>query len=143
MDLSKYFDEEKLVKSFKNSKNDFEKKQKQIEEYMKTNSSKEYEELELAFKKYNDKIEKITKTEEFKKMDKEILMSSEKMQKHLQTVIQIFDKKKSEIMKGGGTSEEKNKKVNKVYDYIISKLFSEEEVKLFKQMRNKFVYLIE
>jgi hypothetical protein len=132
-----------IVDAFKNSKKNFESKRKEMEEYINKNTSKEMEELDAAYQKYQKKIDSLQKSNDFIKLNKEIESSSKSVQKHLQTAVKVFDSERAKIMAGGGTDEEKDKKIGKVYDYMLNKLFSPEEVKLFKAMRGKSVFLIE
>lgn len=134
---------QQLVDAFKSSKKKFEIKQKEIEDYITKNSSKELGELNLAYEKYQKKIDTLQKSDKFSKLDNELKNHSASVQKHLKTAIKVFDKERDKIMTGGGSQEEKNNKISKVYDYMLSKLFSPEEVKLFKTMRGKVVYLLE
>ena len=100
-------------------------------------------ELDLAFQKYQKKLEKIRNSQDYKKLNDEVETCSKKAHKHLQTAIKVFDMKRDEIMQGGGDNASKEKKIEKVYDYMISKLFSPEEAKMFKSMRGKVVYLLD
>ena len=135
--------EKQIVENFKKSRKDFEATNKQIEEYMKQNTTKEMKELDEAFQKYHKKVEQLQKSGEFTRLNDEADKHHEKVQRHLQTAIKVFDSKKSEIMAGGGTEKEKNAKVEKMYDYMITKLFNPEEVKLFKAMRGKVIFSLE
>ena len=141
MELSNHFDEEKLVKSFKISRKELGKTTDQMENIIKKNTSKEMKELEDAYKKYNDKLSKIQQSSEFVKLEKTAKEHSERVAKHLQTAIKVFDMKKTEIMSGGGSQKDKQTKVSMVYDYIVNKLFEPEEIKQFKEMRNKIIIL--
>jgi hypothetical protein len=135
--------EKKIVENFKQSRKELEAKTKEIEEYMKTNTTKEMKELDAAFTKYQNKVNLLQKSGEFTRLNEEAEKHHEKVQKHLKTAIKVFDSKKEEIMRGGGSDKEKNEKIDKVYDYMISKLFNPEEVKLFKAMRGKVLVALD
>lgn len=135
-------EEEKLIEAFKKSKKDFESTRNKINEYIQKNTKKEIEELEQAYQNYFNKIDSIQTTDKYKQLTNEEEKRSAKLKKNLQTVIKVFDSKKEEIMTGGGTDTDKNNKINRMYDYMLNKLFDEEEIKMFKTLRGRMIHSI-
>ena len=136
-------EEEKLIDMFKKSKKDLESTRNKINEYIQKNTKKEIEELEKAYQNYYNKIDSIQNTDKYKQLTNEEEKRSTKLKKNLQTVIKVFDSKKEEIMSGGGTDKDKGDKINRMYDYMLNKLFDEEEIKMFKALRGKIIYMLE
>ena len=136
-------EEEKLIDMFKKSKKDLESTRNKINEYIQKNTKKEIEELEKAYQNYYNKIDSIQNTDKYKQLTNEEEKRSTKLKKNLQTVIKVFVSKKEEIMSGGGTDKDKGDKINRMYDYMLNKLFDEEEIKMFKALRGKIIYMLE
>lgn len=135
--------EEKLITEFKKTKKEFEESKENIDKYFKKGTEKELQELETAYKKYYAKIDTLKNSDTYNKLTEDTKEKSKKVMKHLQTAIKVFDTKKNEIMKGGGSTSEKKEKIDAVYDYMLQKLFNPEEVKLFKAMRSSSILLLE
>lgn len=135
--------EKKLITEFKQTKKELEKSKEQIENYIKKNTEDEFKELEKAYQKYYSKIDTLKNSDTYNKLAEKTKENSKKVMKHLQTAIKVFDLKKNEIMNGGGSEQDKQKKIEMVYEYMLEKLFNPEEVKLFKTMRGSSILLLD
>lgn len=129
-------DSEKFINSFKMSKNQLQKTNGKIEALIKEKTEKEFEELQKAYEKYNQKLSQIYRTKEFIQLEKERKKSYETLSKHVKKATQVFDTRKKEIMSENCSTQEKQKRVNNLYDHIVAKLFTVDEIKKFKQLRN-------
>lgn len=115
-----------------------EKAMKQIEEETK----EEKKQLEDAYKRYTDKIDKVLKSKNFKTIENNINKQSNEMMRNLNKAKNEFVKIHKEIMsREDWDIDKKNDKINKVYDYVLSKLYTKEEMDEFKKLFSNIVII--
>jgi hypothetical protein len=121
----KYYDEEKKAMNLldKNTKN--EKKQ-----------------LDEAYKKYNQKVDQVLKSNEYKSIENNAKNYSQEISKNLLKAKNEFIKIKEQVDKQNWNDQKKKKKLKELSDYIISKLYSKEEVEIFQKMMGKMVVVM-
>ena len=120
-ELSLYSNFKQIGGDYKNAKKEYIKREKK--------------ELDKALKRYNDKMTSVVKSNKFQKIEKEAEKYSKEMSKNLLKAKDTFFKIKEDIFKRKDwNSKKKNKKVQELYDYILNKLYTKEEVEQFKKM---------
>lgn len=130
--LSTYFDEKAFLASWKKSKNELRENHNRITNYMKENTAKEQKGIEDAIQKLNKKIQSLSTSDDYKKLEARYMDSEGKIQSHLSKAIKFFEEQKKLIMsdkqKGGS---EKDKEIKRVQNYILSKMYTPEEIDAF------------
>jgi N12 class adenine-specific DNA methylase len=87
-------------------------------------------------------METIIKSEKFKKIEKEAEQYSQEMSKNLVKAKNTFIKIKEDISKRSDwDNKKKGEKIQELYDYILEKLYSKEEVEQFKKMMNMIMII--
>lgn len=127
---------------YKNARSEFLKVEKIAQELIDNETKKEKEELDKAFRKYNDKMAKITKSEKFQKLEKDAINYSNEMSKNLLKAKNSFLNVKDEIMKREDWDDKKKQsKVDELFNYVLGKLYSKDEVEQFKKLMNSIVII--
>lgn len=139
-ELSLYSNFNQIGGDYKNAKKEYIKREKKTQEYLDNETKNEKNELDKAIKKYNDKMTSVVKSSKFQKIEKETEKYSNEMNKNLLKAKDTFFKIKEDIFKRKDwDTKKKNKKVQELYDYILNKLYTKEEVEQFKKMMNMMV----
>lgn len=134
-ELSLYSNFKQIGGDYKNAKKEYIKREKKAQEYIDDETKNEKKELDKALKRYNDKMTSVVKSNKFQKIEKEAEKYSKEMSKNLLKAKDTFFKIKEDIFKRKDwNSKKKNKKVQELYDYILNKLYTKEEVEQFKKM---------
>ena len=134
MSLAKHFDEEKFIKTWRASKEGLVKSEARLNDMVDKATAKEKNDIEAAIDRFNKKVGEVTKSKEYKEVESEVQTYKKQVGSHLSRAIGVFEEKRKEIMshpqKGGA---EKKKEVAKVYEYILSKLYTPDEIKAFQR----------
>lgn len=126
---------------FKQARKEYLKLEKEVRQYIDNETKDEKKELDLALKKYNDKMQKITSSEKYKKLEEKAVDCSQEMSKNLIKAKNSFLKVKEDILKKNWSDEKKNKKIQELFEYVLTKLYSKEEVETFKRMMTSIVII--
>ena len=121
--------------NYRNSKNFVENESKQIKKIVMDNTKKEMEEVQQAINNLNSKLEKIMKSDVVKQKEEEVLKHTKTMALSIEVATKTFFKIKKVINeKPNLTNEQKKQYEKKVYDKIISKFLTKEEIEQFQRM---------
>lgn len=125
------------AKKYRNSKNFVENEGKQIRKIVMDNTKKEMEEVQQAINNLNSKLEKIMKSDVVKQKKEAVLKHTKTMALSIDVATKTFFKIKKIINeKPNLTSEQKREYEKKVYEKMISKFLTTEEIEKFKSMIN-------
>ena len=126
---------------YKQARKEYLKLEKKAQEYIEKEIIDEKKELDIALSKYNDKMNKITSSSKYKEMEENANSYSQEMSKNLIKAKNSFIKVKEDILKKDWSDEKKNKKIQELFDYVLGKLYTEEEVLQFKSMMSSIVLI--
>ena len=132
---------DKLGSDFKSAKINYKSESKKALDLIENESKREKEELEKAYKRYTRKIDEILKSKKYQEYENNANKYSKEMNKNLIKAKNEFTRIHKDIMSKDWSSKKKSDRINKVYDYIISKLYTEEEIKEFKKMMTSIVII--
>ena len=135
-EISIYSNFKQIGGDYKNARNEYKKREKKAQEYLDNETKNEKKELDEALKKYNQKMSKVIKSEKFKKIENEAIEFSKEMNKNLVKAKNTFFKIRDDIYKKDWDAKKKQKKVEELYEYILNKLYSKEEINEFKKLTN-------
>lgn len=136
-ELSLYSNFDQIGGDYKSARSEFMKREEKAQKFINDETKEEKDLLDKAIKKYNDKMESIIKTDKFKKIEKEAEQYSQEMNKNLMKAKNTFIKIQEDISKRDDwDSKKKGKKIQELYDYILEKLYTKEEVDQFKKIMN-------
>ena len=112
-----------------------------LNDYVEDNTKNEKQQLELAIKKYNDKVKSIM---EEKKTDIERINNyNKKISETLTNTFTAFQEASQSILDNNSlSSNEKKKKIQELSNYIMNNLYTKEEIDEFKSMANNVVILL-
>lgn len=129
---------------YRNSKQNIEETSKLIDKTVKDNTKKEVEDVQLAIKKLNEKVEKIMETTFIKEKQKSIQDSQKQMNESIKKATEVFFKVREIIVTKEGISEEKKQGyIKKLYETIIDKFMTKEERLFFERLvRNNGVIIV-
>ena len=129
---------------YRNSKQNIEQTSKLIDKTVKDNTKKEVEDVQLAIKKLNEKVEKIMETNFIKEKQKSIQDSQNQMNESIKKATEVFFKVRDIIINKEGISEEKKQGyIKKLYETIIDKFMTKEERLFFERLvKNNGVIII-
>ena len=130
-----------IVGEYKQARKEYLKLEKKAQEYIEKEIIDEKKELDIALSKYNDKMNKITSSSKYKEIEKNANSYSQEMSKNLIKAKNSFIKVKEDILKKDWSDEKKNKKIQELFDYVLGKLYTEEEVLQFKSMMSSIVLI--
>ena len=126
---------------YQNARKKYLKLEKEAQTLIDKEIKQEKEELDLAFKKYNDKMHEISKSEKFKEIEQNALNYSNEMGKNLIKAKNSFIKVKEEIMNKDWDDAKKSRKIEELYNYVLEKLYTKEEIEKFKSMMSSIVIM--
>ena len=133
-ELSLYTNFNKIGGDYKNARKEYLKREKVAQEYIDIETKSEKQELDKALKKYNDKMSKVIKSDKFQKIENEAKEYSREMSKNLLKAKDTFFKIKDDIYKKDWDDKKKQKKIEELYEYILGKLYTKEEIEEFKKL---------
>jgi len=106
-----------------------------IDKAIKDNTKQEVEDVQVAIKKLNEKVDKIMETDFVKEKKKAIESSQTQMSESIKKASDAFFKVRTYILdKDGLTSEQKEAYIKKLYDKIIDKFMTKEERDFFEKL---------
>jgi phage terminase small subunit len=106
-----------------------------INEKVKKETKEEMQLLEMAYEKYQKKVEDVMKDQEIIEEHKNIEISSAKMKKALTLATKKFFTKREKIYSDSGfTSKEKRERELELYNQMLDSFFDEDEKAFFQQI---------
>ena len=125
-----------------NSRNKLKKTESKINDIMEENLKPEKENLEKAIKQYNEKAEKIMESSDMKKLKDSYQKHAKDTQSNLIKAQKEFIKISDEINNKKWSDEKKEKKIKELYDYILNKLYTKEDMENFHKSMNSIVVMV-
>lgn len=126
---------------YKEARKEYLKLEKQAHEYIDLETKEEKNELDAALKKYNEKMLKVTSSKKYKEIEEKAVDYSHEMSKNLLKAKNSFNKVRNDILKKEWSDEKKSKKIQELFDYVLGKLYTKEEVENFKKMMESIVMI--
>tara|TARA_A100001015_G_scaffold316993_1_gene432704 strand:+ start:119 stop:613 length:495 start_codon:yes stop_codon:yes gene_type:complete len=140
--ISQYANFDQIGGNFRSARNKYLETERKLQNVVDLSTKTEKAELEKAVKKYNDKVKNIIENSEFKKLQQEAESYSKEVSKNLIKAKDEFIKIQNEIMKQDWADEKKQKKIRELYDVILSKLYSKEDIDNFKKSMGNMVVMV-
>ena len=141
MSLQHFSNFNQISQQFRTNRQQYKQMSNQIQTYVKDNTVDEKKAIEEAIEKYNNKIQSILKDKEDD--IKVIEHYNESMQETLKETYDAFNKGVEYIMKDEEMSEEdKMEKIKEMSEYIMTNLYTKEEMEEFKKFANNFVVIV-
>ena len=119
---------------FKKARKELMKSQDEAQKFILEETKNEKKELEDAYKKYITKLEKVLKKKEFKEIEDKSKKLTVEVSKNLLKAKKEFLRIRDEIMKQKWTKEKKMKKIEKIHNYIMGKLYNKNEIEEFNKL---------
>lgn len=132
--LSKLDFLDKQATIFKNSKKIIEKNDKEIQEIVTHNTKKEVDDVQKAINALNLKLDQIMKSDVIKEKSNIINEESKKMKLTIEVAANTFFKIRKMLYEKDLTRQQRIEYEKKVYDKIISKFLTEEEIRQFQEL---------
>ena len=140
--ISKYQNLDQIGGDFMNSRNKLNKTQNKIYDIMEKNLKPEKENLEKAIKQYNEKTQKIMESSDMKKLQNSYQKYAKDAQSNLIKAQKEFIKISDEINNKKWSNKKKENKIKELYDYILNKLYTKEDMENFKKTMNSMVVMV-
>jgi len=141
-EISKYQNLAQIGGDFMNSRNKLKKTENKINDIMEKNLKPEKENLEKAIKQYNEKAQKIMESSDMKNLQNSYQKHAKDAQSNLIKAQKEFIKISDEINNKKWSNEKKEKKIKELYDYILNKLYTKEDMENFKKTMNSMVVIV-
>ena len=141
-EISKYQNLDQIGGDFMNSRNKLKKTENKINDIMEKNLKPEKENLEKAIKQYNEKAQKIMESSDMKKLQDSYQKHAKDAQSNLIKAQKEFIKISDEINNKKWSNEKKEKKIKELYDYILNKLYTKEDMENFKKTMNSMIVMV-
>lgn len=119
---------------FKESRSRLEKNSKEIQNIVETNTKNEVKEVHNAIDNLNKKLDQIMNTDTIKQKQNSMIEDQKKMALSVDIAAKTFFKIRNLIYQKNLTREERLGYEKKVYDKIISKFLTEEDIRKFEQI---------
>lgn len=127
---------------FKKVRTQLIKEEKKASELIESNTKKEKDDLQKAFDTYQKKIDSIMKSKEFKVLEQKAGSLTKEMNKTVMKAKNEFIKISEQINKKENWDDtKKQKKTKELYDYVIGKFYSKDEIEAFDKMMNGLVII--
>tara|TARA_B100001057_G_C22700139_1_gene891362 strand:+ start:408 stop:893 length:486 start_codon:yes stop_codon:yes gene_type:complete len=140
--LSKYCNFDQIGGEFVKSRGKLVQTQEKMNSILDEQLKPERENLENAVKRYNDKAKKVMESKNMKTLSKQAETHSKSVQSNLMKAQKEFLKIREDIMKQNWSEEKKNKQIQEVYQYILQKLYTKEDMDKFKNMMNDIIVMV-
>lgn len=125
---------------FKKVRTQLMKEENKASELIESNTKKEKDNLQKAFNAYQNKIDSIMKSKEFKVIEQKAGSLTKEMNKTVLKAQKEFLKVTEQINKKDDWDDaKKQKKTKELYDYVIGKFYSKEEIEAFEKLMNGIV----
>lgn len=141
-EISKYQNLAQIGGDFMNSRNKLKKTENKINDIMEKNLKPEKDNLEKAIKQYNEKAQKIMESSDMKNLQNSYQKHAKDAQSNLIKAQKEFIKISDEINNKKWSNEKKEKKIKELYDYILNKLYTKEDMENFKKTMNSMVVIV-
>ena len=131
--LARTLDQECLI--FRQSKQMVKQGQEKIMHTIKQGTIREVQDVERAVKALNEKVKNILQTSEVKETVDEVNRNRQQMYVSLQQAIKVFQDGQKTIRADPSLSPEQKKQYEKsMYEKVLSKLYTPQEIQAFQQM---------
>ena len=140
-EISKYQNLDQIGGQFMNARNKLKKTELEINEILENKLKPEKEVLEKAIKNYNEKAKKVLESKDVKNLQDKYKKHSNDAKNNLIKAQNEFIKITDEIKSKDWSNEKKDKKIKELYDYILDKLYSKDDIENFKKIMTSMVVI--
>lgn len=140
-EISKYQNLDQIGGQFMNARNKLKKTESEISQILENKLKSEKDELEKAIKKYNEKAKKVLESKDVKNLQDKYKKYSNDAKNNLIKAQNEFIKITDEIKSKDWPNEKKDKKIKELYDYILDKLYSKDDIENFKKIMTSIVVI--
>ena len=141
--VSLYANFDQIGGSFQSARNKYLETEKKIHKIVEDSTKNEKNDLEKAVKKYNEKVKGVLEQSNYKKLEQEAAGYSKEVSKNLLKAKNAFVKFQKEIMQRNDLSDDqKQKKMTELYEVILNKLYSKEDMEAFKKSMGNMVVMM-
>ena len=141
--VSVYANFDQIGGNFQSARSKYLESEEKIYKIVEKSTKKEKENLENAVKKYNEKVKDVLNREDYKKLEQEAAGYSKEASKQLIKAKDAFIKYEKEIMQDNTLCDtKKQEKITKLYDVILHKLYTKEDIEGFKKSMNNVVVMM-
>ena len=134
-EISKYQNLDQIGGDFMNSRNKLKKTENKINDIIEKNLKPEKENLEKAIKQYNEKAQEIMESSDMKKLKDSYQKHTKDAQSNLIKAQKEFIKiSEMKLIIKNGLMKKKKKKIKELYDYILNKLYTKEDMENFQKI---------
>jgi len=141
-EISKYINLDQIGGNFLNARNKLKQTENKINNIIDENLKPEKENLEKAIKEYNNKAQKVMQSSDMKKLQNSYQKHSKDAQSNLIKAQKEFIKISDEINKKDWSNDKKERKIKELYDYVLTKLYSKEDLENFKKSMNSMIVMV-
>lgn len=125
---------------FKKVREQLKEEEKKANSLIETGTKKEMADLQKAFNAYQKKIDSIVTSKEFKTIEQKAGNLNKELSKTVLKAQKEFLKISDQINKKEDWDDaKKQKKIKELYDYVIGKFYSKDEIQAFEKMMNGLV----
>lgn len=128
-----------ISKDYKNARKGFIEEEKKAFSLIESSTKQEKEKLEQAYKEYNAKVDKVLSSTEFKNIENKAKEHSQEISKNLLKAKKEFIKIREHVLKQDWSEEKKQKKIGELYQYVLNKLYTKEEMDKFQQLMGNMI----
>lgn len=119
---------------FKESKKRIENNSKQLQTFLEDNTKKEMDDVKKAIESLNQKMDKLMKLESVQKKQNEIKEDHKKMALSMEVAANTYFKIRKMIYEKNLSRPQRMEYEKKVYNHIISKFLTQEEIEKFEKI---------
>ena len=119
---------------FKESKKRIENNSKQLQTFLEDNTKKEMDDVKKAMETLNQKMDKLMNLESVQKKQNEIKEDHKKMALSMEVAANTYFKIRKMIYEKNLTRQQRMEYEKKVYNHIISKFLTQEEIDKFEKI---------
>jgi len=125
---------------FKKVREQLKEEEEKANSLIETGAKKEMVDLQKAFNTYQKKIDSIVTSKEFKTIEQKAGSLNKELSKTVLKAQKEFLKLSDQINKKNDWDDaKKQKKIKELYDYVIGKFYSKDEIESFEKMMNGLV----
>ena len=140
-EISKYQNLDQIGGQFMNARNKLKETESEISQILEKKLKPEKDNLEDAIKKYNEKAKKVLESKDLKNLQDKHKKHSNDAKNNLIKAQNEFVKITNEIKDKDWPKEKKDKKIKELYDYILDKLYSKDDIENFKKLMTSIVIM--
>jgi BMFP domain-containing protein YqiC len=141
-EISKYQNLDQIGGNFMDARNKLKKTENKISQIFEEKLKPEKENLEKAIKKYNEKATKIMESSDMKELQNSFQKHADDAKSNLIKAQKEFMKISEDIRNKDWSTEKKEKKIKELYDYILNKLYTKEDMENFQKSMNSMVVMV-